>query len=701
MAGFSQRHRWTALALWLVVLIGIGVGSGAVGDHYRDDNALPGTETQQAQDLMRRHGSTQAGDTEEIVLHRTAGLRDPGTVTAVTTMLHKVAALHGVTSVGDPYRDGTAISKDGTVGFVTVDLAKPAQNAATDDIKRLLDTARSAQGGGLQVELGGDSARTLAQPGGNQAEGAGLLAALVILVFMFGTVIAATLPVITAVFAVGTTLGGIVLASHIFTIPSYTPYVMTLVGLGVGIDYALLIFARYRSELVEGLETRAATARALDAAGRSVLFAGCTVIIALLGLITLGLGSLRGLALSVALTVLVTMVASLSLLPALLHVFGKRFERQLTTRARKRAERGKPEYGARWRRWGTAVQRRPVAALVVSVVALGALAVPAMNLRLGFADAGNDPADSTSRKAYDLLSQGFGPGFNGPLVVVADGGGKDVGQAAADLANTLRQTPGIAGTTPPIPTKDGEAATVMAFPKSSPQDQKTTDLVHQLRDTVLPGVARRTDARYVVGGPTAAVVDYSDAVGRRMPLFVAVVVGLSLLILMAVFRSVLIPLKAAVLNLVTIGASLGAMTLVYQDGRFGAASGPIQAFLPIMVFAIVFGLSMDYEIFLVSRMREEWLRSGDPHRAVREGLAHTGGVITAAGAVMIVVFGSFVLSTDRMLQQFGFGLAVAIFVDAVIIRCLIVPAVMRLMGRHAWWLPGAVAGRLPEVRVEA
>ncbi|GHF22326.1 MMPL family transporter [Streptomyces morookaense] len=700
LAGFSQRHRWTALLLWLVVLVGAGAGASAAGDHYRDDNALPGTESQQAVDLLKAHGSPQAGDTVIIVLHRAAGLRAAGTADSVHTMLRKVAALPGVASVGDPYQDRTALSADKTIGFTTVVLDKPAGTTTSDKARQLLDTARTAQHDGLQVELGGAAARSLVKDSGGAAEGSGLLAALVILVFMFGTVIAATLPVISAVFAVGTTLSGIILATHVVTIPSYSPYVMMLVGLGVGIDYALLIFARFRGELVDGADPHTATRRALEAAGRTVLFAGTTVIIALLGLITLGLGSLRGLAVAVALTVLVTMVASLTLLPALLHLFGKRFARQFTARARRRAEKGKAAYGARWRQWGAAVQRHPVAALLVPVVALGVLAVPALGMRLGLADAGSDPAGSTSRAAYGLLSQGFGPGFNGPLIVVADGHGKAVGAPAAELSRTLRQTPGIAGATDPIPVRDGKVASVIAFPTSAPQDKHTTGLVHRLRDDVLPKLAGGTGAGYRVGGPTAAVVDYSDMVTARMPLFVSIVVGLSVLVLMAVFRSVLIPLKAALLNLLSIGASLGAMTLVFQDGRLGAQAGPLEAFLPILVFAIVFGLSMDYEIFLVSRMREEWLRTGDPDRAVREGLAHTGGVITAAGAVMIVVFGSFVLSSQRMLQQFGFGLAVAILVDALVIRCLIVPAAMRLMGRHSWWLPGTVARRLPELRVE-
>ncbi|OEV23962.1 hypothetical protein AN220_21695, partial [Streptomyces nanshensis] len=342
-----------------------------------------------------------------------------------------------------------------------------------------------------------------------------------------------------------------------------------------------------------------------------------------------------------------------------------------------------------------------VAVLVLAVVALGALAAPMLGMRLGFADAGNDPQGSTSREAYDRLADGFGPGVNGPLVIaVAPPEDGDVRAAARSLTTALRDTPGIAGSSGVIPTGDGEAATVLAYPKTAPQDEATTDLVHQLREEVLPGLSERTGADYLLGGATASVIDYSDTVAARMPLFVAIVVGLSMLLLAAVFRSLLIPLKAALLNLLSIGAALGAITLVFQNGWLGEQAGPIEAYLPVMIFAIVFGLSMDYEVFLLSRMREEWLRTGDHTAAVREGLARTGAVVTAAGAIMIVVFGSFFLSDDRMLRQFGFGLAVAIFMDAVVIRCLLVPAVLRLLGPRAWWLPRPVERILPRLDID-
>ncbi|KAB8166982.1 MMPL family transporter [Streptomyces sp. 3MP-14] len=698
VARFAFRHRVAALGLWVLVLVGVWTLASAVGDDYREDYSLPGTESQHALELLEEHGSGRGGDTVEIVLHSEDGLA--GAEPEVAGMLAEVEELPRVVGVFSPYDDPSALSDDGTVGYATVLLDTPAEQMTVPDTERILGTAREVADDGLQVELGGDAARKLGESEGGSAEGIGILAALVILVFMFGSVIAAGLPVITALFAVGSTLGAIVLASHLFTIADYTMYVMMLVGLGVGIDYALLIFTRYRAELVAGATPERATVRALDAAGRTVFFAGCTVIVALLGLVALGLGSLQGSAVSVALTVLATMLGSLTLLPALLGIFGKRFARHFTARAAKRARRGRPAVGAGWRRLGGAVQRRPLAALTVAVVALLALAAPALSLRLGMGDAGNDPADATSRKAYDLLSEGFGPGFNGPLVVVTDGGASGAEAAAGAAAERLDGVEGVAGVTPPAPTEDGAIATLVVFPDSSPQDEATSELVHELRDSVLPALGAETGADYLVGGATAATQDYVDKVAERMPLFVAIVVGVSVLLLMAVFRSVWIPIKAALLNLLSIGAALGAMTLVFQEGWFGVEPGPIEAYLPVMIFAIVFGLSMDYEIFLVSRMHEEWERHRDHQLAVREGLAHTGAVISAAGAIMVVVFGAFMFSPDRMLQQMGFGMAVAILVDAVVIRCLIVPAAMQLLGRHAWWLPAPLARLLPKVELE-
>jgi RND superfamily putative drug exporter len=659
LASWSYRHRWRALAAWLAVLIGVTAASSAIGSDYHNDFSLPGTESQRAADTA----PVQAGDTVQIVVE--------GTGPRVGALLEEVRSLPHVAGVSE-------LERSGAIGYATAALDARATDIPREDLVRIVDTALAAGGDGLRVEVGGEAVREVQEGGGGGAEGAGMLAALIILVFLFGSLLAAALPLLTAIFAVGTTIGLIALASHFTSIADFTPPLMMLVGLGVGIDYALLIFSRYRTELRGGSAVDRAVETALGTAGRSVFFAGCTVMFALLGLYALGLASLQGVALAVALTVLMTMLASLTLLPALLHIFGARLERSA-----RRSRRGD---GALWRRWSAFVQRRPWPPLLAALALLLALSAPALGMRLGFADAGSDDPSKTSRQAYDLLAEGFGPGFAGPFVVVAEGSG------AGELQRTLEETPGVAAATPP--SVSNGVTTVVAFPASAPQSEATDELLDRLRGDVLPGLAADTGGTYLVGGPTAAAADFTAKVNERMPLFLAVVVGLSALLLLAVFRSVLIPLKAALLNVLTIGASLGVITLVFGD------TGPIEAFVPVMIFAIVFGLSMDYEVFLVSRMHEEWTRTGDASRAITVGLATTGRVITAAGAIMIVVFGAFVLSPERMLQQFGLGLAVAILLDAFVIRCLIVPAVMQLLGARAWWLPRWLGRRLPRVALE-
>ncbi len=668
LAGWAQRHRWLAVALWALVLIGVTFTSRLAGSAFHDDNSLPGTESQQVVDLLRN--TAQSGASAQIVYKADNGLTTQRA--AIENSLGNVRLQPHVRSVTGPFE---TLSPDGRIGYATVTFDVASTDLPYDDIVKFADTAKQA--GPVEVALAGDPIERISG-GGGPAEGVGLLAALVILVFLFRSLLAAGLPVLTAVFAVGSTLGVITLVSHFVDIASYTSPLMMLVGFGVGVDYALLIFSRYRGEILAGHDRDTAARRALDTAGRSVLFAGTTVIIALLGLLALGLGGLRGVALAVALTVLMTMLASVTLLPALLSLFGKRLERGIRKHAARR------EHGKTWRRLADGVQKRPVAPLAIGLIVLVGLSIPAAGMRLGFADAGTDPAGSTTRQAYDLLAEGFGPGFSGPLAIVNEDGD------TVALQQKLAVTPGIARVLPPM------GRTVLAFPTTSPQDAATAELVTHLRTDVLPTLP----GHYLVGGSVAAATDFADAVADRLPLFVLVVVGLSALLLMVVFRSILIPLKAALLNLLSIGASLGVMTLVFGDGWFGAQSGPIEAFVPVMIFAIVFGLSMDYEVFLVSRMHEEWRRTGDARLAVREGLASTGAVITAAGAIMVLVFGAFLLDPSRMLAQFGLGLATAVLLDALVIRCLVVPAVMRLLGARAWWLPRWLDRRLPHVALE-
>ena len=687
----------------MLVLAGVTAGSRLAGDDFRNDFTLPGAESQQARDLLAERAPSRVGATLDIVVHDPAGVNRPATTAAVEAMLTGVRGLPHVAEVISPYPRGaapaTAISGDGTIAYARVLLDVPAEAMPAGDTLRIIDAARAAGGNGLTVEVGGDPARAAEEAEGGAAEGAGLLAAMVVLILMFGSLLAAGLPIIIAVFAVGTAIGLVTLASHVATVADFTTPLLILVGLGVGIDYALLVFSRFRGELAGGAERAVAVRTALDTAGRTVFFAGTTVIIALLGLVLLGLGALQGVAVALAVTVLVTMLAALVLLPALLGFFGSRLEGTMLRRRERAARRGRAprEEGRLWRRWSDTVARRPWPAVMLPLIALAVVSAPVVDMRLGFADAGNDADSKTSTRAYELLATGFGPGVNGPLVMVVDAAGRSAEQAAQAVQRVLETTPGVAAATPPILAEGGDVATVIAFPASAPQDEATERLVETLRGDVLGPVTRDHGVTVLVGGPTAAVIDVSAAISGRLPLFVAAVVGLSALLLLLLFRSLLIPLKAAVLNLLSVGAAMGVVTLVFQRGAFGVPAGPIEAYVPVMIFAIVFGLSMDYEVFLLARMHEEWERTRDAARAVREGLATTGHVVTAAAAIMVVVFGAFVLSPDRMLQQFGLGLAVAVLVDAVIIRCLLLPAAMHLFGARAWWLPAGLARRMPRL----
>ncbi|MFM9692971.1 MMPL family transporter [Streptomyces europaeiscabiei] len=693
LAGWAQRHRWTALVLWVAVVAAITLGSTAAGTAYQNDFSLPGTDSQAATDLFRKHGSDQAGDSVEIVFKDTAGIKSAKA--GIEPMLAEVKQMAGVADVRSPFADASAVSEDGTIAYASVTLDGKTEDVPREDVARIIDTAQSIATAHLQVEVGGEAARNAEDKSSPTAELAGIVAALVILVLLFGSLLAASLPLVTALFAVGGAIGLIALASHIFTVADFTPPILMLVGLGVGVDYALLIFYRYRHELLAGVQPAQACRTALDSAGRTVFFAGCTVIVALLGLVALGLGSLQGIALAVAITVLITMASSLVLLPALLALFGRRIQRHVFKQQAKATRKGKTE-GNRWRALACAVQRRPILTLLVGVIVLLALSAPALGMRLGFADSGNDPLETTSRHAYDLLAEGFGPGFNGPLIVLVKGDQ----EAGRTVQAQLAITDGVAAAGPAMPSADGALSTVLVYPTTSPQDAGTVDLVHRLRDDVALPLEHATGAEVLVGGATAASQDVSETLADRLPLFVAVVVGVSSLLLLLVFRSIWIPVKAGVLNLLSISAALGVITVVFQHGWFGAQPGPVEAFIPALIFAIVFGLSMDYEVFLISRIHEEWTRTKDHSQSLREGLASTGKVITAAAAIMMFVFGAFVLSSDRMLQQFGLGLAVAILLDAVIIRCLIVPAAMQMLGTWAWWLPAPLARKLPKVSIE-
>ena len=523
------------------------------------------------------------------------------------------------------------------------------------------------------------------------------------LLLTFGSLVAMGLPILTALFALGVGLSLITLGTHVFDTADFAPQLALMIGLGVGIDYALFILSRFRNGLDEGLEKRAAAIAAVDTAGRAVLFAGVTVIIALMGMFLLGLSFLYGVAMAAALAVLMTMIAALTLLPALLAIAGHWVDRLRIPGLGKRTPSTAED--TRWYRWSRQIQRRPLLAALLSGGLLIVLCIPTLSLRLGSNDAGTDPAGTTTRNAYDLLAEGFGAGFNGPFSIVASLPSKGDDTALTELSKSLKTEPGVAETTAVILNPAGNTGVFQLYPTTSPQSEKTTELLDHIRGDLIPPLEQRTGAQVHVGGITAIFEDFGNAIAEKLPLFIGVVVLLSALLLMAVFRSILVPLKAVLMNLLSIGAAFGLIVAVFQWG-WGASligldgTGPIISFFPIFLFAIIFGLSMDYEVFLMSRMHEEWENSHDATRSVTRGLALTGRVITAAAAIMCTVFLSFMIGEDRIIKLFGLGLASAVLIDAVIIRSVLVPAIMQLFGERAWWLPAWLDRLLPRLHVE-
>jgi RND superfamily putative drug exporter len=700
LAAFSHDRRRLVATLWVALIVIAGGLAATAGSGYVNNFTLPGTESQRALDLLRDRFPQQAGDTSQIVFHVQRGsLKTPANEARIQAVLAKVDKLPSVASTVSPYKNTTAISKDGTTAYASLLFDKQAVDLDKPDIERVVDTARSGATGGLQVELGGQAIQMAQQAETGAGELIGIAVAIIVLIVVLGSFAAMTLPLLSAFAAIAAAMGLVYAATGAFSIADFAPTLAVMIALGVGIDYALLVINRFRGERAAGNDVRESTLTAMDTAGRSVLFAGTTVVIALLGMLLLGVSFLNGPAVASAAAVALTMLSSLTLLPALLGFFGRRVKvpAVLTEDAEPRG----------WSRWSATIQRRPALFAAGALVILLLVASPVTGMTLGSGDAGNDGPAKTTRKAYDLLSKGFGPGFNGPLVVAAEVKGAGGKAQLARLQSSLKQTPGVAAVSAPVLNDKGDAATLTVIPTSKPQDSATKDLLSNLRDDVVPSVRRSAPALAAVsiGGATASTVDFGDVLSSKLPLFIGVVILLSLLLLAVVFRSLVIPAKAAVLNLLSIGAALGVITFVFQDGHLASLIGvettsPIEPFLPVMLFAIIFGLSMDYEVFLVTRMHEEWERTKDASFAVRHGLALTGKVVMAAAIIMISVFGSFILGDDRTIKLFGVGLASAVLFDAFIIRLVLVPALMHLFGKASWWMPAALDRRLPRLSIE-
>ncbi len=706
IAGWCAKHRWQTFLAWIAALaVAIALGS-TLGTNEINDFRLPGTESQRAYDVLAEHSPQQNGLTDQFVfVARRGTLRSAAPQQQVAETQQKLRSERVVADVTPPQ-----LSPDGRIGVTTVTYKGEFQDLKLDELKDVQNVAFSARGPDLRIEHGGQGAEFIRySEQQDPSEFIGLLAAAIVLLLVFGSAVAAGVPLLTAVLALGTTIAFVPVISHVVDTPDFAAQLAGLIGLGVGIDYALIVVTRYRSEHAGGLSRDDALMKAMDTAGRTVFIAGLTVIIALLGLLLLGLSFLQGAALASALAVLLTMLAALTLLPALLTKAGDWVDRLhlgFPGSKRRREARGSAVkvQSAAWARWSEAVQKRPVPAIVLGLAILLALAIPALHMRLGTSDAGLDPEGTTTRAAYDIVADGFGAGTNGSFLLAVQLPRAGDGAAAQRVADAVRRDPGVATVLPPQLSADREIATIVLYPKNGPQEKATADLLQRLREERLPPVERQTGAEVYVGGQTASQEDFTAVVASKLPLFIGMVVLLSALLLMAAFRSVFIPIKAAILNLLSIGAALGFVTLVFQDGLLANAlsvgEGPVESFVPVMLFAIVFGLSMDYEVFLVSRMHEEWVKTGDASRAVRDGLATTGRVITAAASIMIVVFASFALGDDRIIKEFGLGLAMAVFLDALIIRCLLVPAIMELVGERAWWMPQWLDRRLPRVALE-
>jgi len=696
LARFCYRRRRLVLLTWIAGVLAaafVGFGYGAAPDNdYAGDSG-----SAKAQVLIEKHFPEEQGDTLTLAIKAQKGIDDPAARQKIEKVIAGLDASPVTGPVTSPYQDENLVTKDRRIARTTIPLTD--KDATTAEVKPLVDMVKGASGHGVTLGLGGDEAEKAETPPQGPAEGVGVLTAAVILFIAFGSLVAMGLPIVTALVAI---LGGIALmklVGYLVPSPDFTVLVATLIGLGVGIDYALFIVTRYKDSLQEGDDPESATVKAITTAGRAVLFAGTTVVIALLGLIAMGQKMMTGVAVGASVTVLVTMTAAVTLLPAFLGFTGRKINSLRLPRrtSRRDGAGGVPSWERRTpaERWAGVVQRRPLVAALLAGTALVMLAIPALSMRLSLPDASVQPHDRSSYTSYKILSEGFGPGYGAPLIFAT--GVDPTGADLRPVVEAVRKTEGIAYATQPRVSRDGQAATFMAFPRTGYQDEATAQLVHELRDDVLPKASG--GHRVYVGGPNAGAIDFADETSSRLPLMIAIVIVLSMLLLVALVRSVTIALQAAVMNLLSIGAAYGVLVAIVQWGWLGSALGfpadmPVTTWVPMMMFPLLFGLSMDYEVFLISRVREEHERTGGTRMAVTRGLARTAKVITAAAAIMIAIFTTALLGPDVSVKQIGLGMAVAVLIDATIVRMILVPAVMEVFGKANWWMPGR---RAPKV----
>ncbi|MEZ0114457.1 RND superfamily putative drug exporter [Catenulispora sp. EB89] len=722
LARWCHRHRLLTLFAWLALIVGLGVLSGAAKPQYDNKLSIPASESSRAVELLKTVQPAADGDSDSVVWHTAHGrVTDAAVQERMTQALDRIAKAPGIASVASPYspQGKSQISPDGTTAYATLTFTQEAGKIPVDQAKAVVALADGARTDGLQVELGGAAVSIATDSGGGSQELVGVLAALVVLGLVFRSVGAAVLPILTGIAGVSTGVLVVGLLSHGMALPSSTPILATLVGLGVGIDYALFIVNRHRKGLMAGLSVEAAMAEALNTSGRAVLFAGGSVVIALLGMFALGLDFLNGMALGAAMTVAMTVFAAVTLLPALLGllktmVLSRRQRKELkawrasgtdrvSVRLPRRSAPAEPQNA--FTRWAGRVQLRPFGKAVLALAVMAVVALPVLSLRMGSSDAGNDPKASTTRQAYDLLAKGFGPGFNGPLLLVAEVPAAADRPALDRLVERLHTDPGVAAVEAPALPAGQKVAVVQVVPTTSPQDRGTSELIHRLRNDVVPAAERGTTLHVLVGGQTAMSDDFDSALNHKLPAFVGIIVGLGCLLMMLAFRSLLVPLIGVAMNLLTMGVAFGSLVAVFQWGWGSEAlgvggAGPVDSAVPVMVIGILFGLSMDYQVFLISRMHEEWTKTGDNHRSVRIGHGETGQVICAAAVIMACVFGSFIAGGQRMIAEFGVALAVSILLDVLLLRMILVPALMHGFGRGNWWLPRILDRLLPRLSVE-
>jgi RND superfamily putative drug exporter len=709
LAGVMFRRRGRTVLAWVAALLVAVALASAFGGEFKADYSAPGSDSGQAQQLLEDRFASQAGDSVDVVIHAEAGAQDPTVRADVRKVLAGLAVVPHVVSVDDPFATPGSVSPDGTtiLTHARLDVVNPP-DMPVQDTQRMLDVADGASHNGVEVSLGGQTVQQ-AEQGDIGSEMIGLIAAAIILLIMFGSVVAAGLPILVAVagLAVSSTLTTVVIS--FVAAPDWSTSLATMMGIGIGIDYALLMVTRFREWRAAGLDPEAATVATLDTAGRSVIVAGTTVVISMLGLFAMGLSFMRGAAVVTILAVVVVMAASITLFPALLGYLGRHVDRLRLPLGRGHtvvvAAGGHVEPSRGWLAWSRLVARHRVLAASSGVIVLLALAAPFLDVRFGFPDAGNNRESTSTRQAYDQIAAGFGPGMNGPLLLVAELPATGGEQALARLAETVSDVHGVAAVSPPTVNQAGDTAILTVIPATGPQDPATEALVSTLRNHVLPEAVSDGALTVHVGGVTATSIDSTHNIAKRIPLLIGGVVLLSMLLLLVAFRSVAVMVKAAVMNLLSVAAAYGVVALVLQGGWAGQLVGidtptPLPAFVPVLMFAVLFGLSMDYEVFLVSRMREGWLRTRDNDRAILEGLAGTGRVITAAAAIMVAVFAAFIPSTDVILKVIGVGMASAIFIDATVVRMLLVPSVMHLLGAGNWWMPEWLSRHLPELHIE-